>query len=135
MMYEFRCRQGHVTEEIFKISQRPPHIDCEVCGKRANHIISIWARTPGRWGDSTGYYDQSLGTYIENSQHKERVLADKGLVHASDFAPHHADQMIDNSVADKEQHDKNVTRYEASIAEHGDVGRAFAETFPAEEIL
>lgn len=135
MMYEFRCLQGHVTEDLFHHTRRPQSIKCEVCGTDARHILSLVAKTPGRWGDGRGYYDSALGTYINNAQHKDKVMADKGLVHESDMSSGFCDSKVQDSINDKKSHDLDMSRYRSSMDDHGDTGRALAETFPSEDTV
>lgn len=133
MMYEFKCRVGHVTEELFKHTERPDVVPCETCGFDARHILSLVANTPGRWGDGRGYYDSALGTHINNAQHKDKVMAEKGLVHESDLSSGFCDSKVQDSINEKKSHDLDMSRYQASVDKHGDMGRALAETFPSED--
>jgi len=61
------------------------------------------------------------------------VLADKGLVHESDMAGGFCDSKVQDSINEKKSHDQDMSRYQASMDNHGDMGRAFAETFPSED--
>ena len=136
MIYEYKCPDcKHITEVLCKLAERTESHPCEGCGIPAPIILSLPAFTPRLWGDSHGYYDGSLGTYVKNSQHRDKILDEKGLVAESDLPSGFADSKIQDSINDKKAHDKNVSRFETSMKDHGDVGRAFADTFPAEEIL
>ena len=42
------------------------------------------AKTASAWGDSAGYYDPGLGTYIQNDQHRRQVMAAQGVREVGD---------------------------------------------------
>lgn len=85
-LYEYHCGECNtVTEDIAKVDERKEAMPCDLCGEMAYFKVSMCARTAGRWGDSGGAFDVDLGCHINNSQHRERVMADKGMIHASDI--------------------------------------------------
>lgn len=40
MIYEFKCKSGHITEESLPISSSKKMTKCKVCGEDSERIIS-----------------------------------------------------------------------------------------------
>lgn len=38
---DYECPDGHITEHIFKIADKPKHTRCSKCGKQAKSIITV----------------------------------------------------------------------------------------------
>jgi hypothetical protein len=88
-LFLYRCVDpacDHDTEELFKADgERPLEWGCEECGDVAKLVPSVPARTASRWGDTNGGYDVDLGCVVENSTHRDRILKERNMAHASDF--------------------------------------------------
>jgi len=136
MMYEYRCPQGHVTEEIFSLKDRVDHVQCDLCNGIAGRIVSLPADTKAKWGDSHAYFDRGLGCEVKSSQHKDKILKERDLVPVSEMGSGYVESRMTSSVDEAKAHDKTVSKYNDNVKKFdGDQGRAIAETFPAHEIL
>jgi len=137
-LFDYICTEcSHTTEELFSVhEEKPTSIECEKCGKDAIFIFPMIARTSGRWGDSNAHFDSGLGTYVENSMHKEQILKERGLVSESDMGSHwHEDRAEGIKDADKKE-EQLYNTYNANIKKnHGDTMQASIETFPAHDII
>jgi putative FmdB family regulatory protein len=40
-MYEFKCKDGHITTELMSFHAAAKSIQCHACGKKAKRIISL----------------------------------------------------------------------------------------------
>lgn len=135
-LYPFVCESGHRTEDLFKVDACPNNVACEVCGLLATRTVSKIRFTPGRWGDSHGGWNKGLNCYVENDMHRDRIMAQRGLVHESELPSGAVESHVTDVVNDHEEHNRTASRYERNLKDAGgDVSMAIAETFPAEECL
>lgn len=75
ILYQYRCRDcEEVTDALREIEDRDNALTCE-CGGDTRKIISLYHVH----SDLEPYYDDNLGTFIEGKQHRQRVMADKGV--------------------------------------------------------
>lgn len=136
MMYEFLCDDGHWTEWLCKVAERPDVVVCEECGSPSWRQLSLCSKTPGKWGDSASYFSPSLGCEVRNSAHRDKILKQRGLVAESDMPKGFIDDKIQKQVDETAQHEKNVSSFKDNLKKHnGNKGLAFADTFPAKDIL
>lgn len=85
-LYDYYCTHGHKTEELFKQKiEAPQWIKCECCGSNARKAFPLIARTIHSWGDSYGYYDKGLNTYINNRKERETEMEKQGKVPLEDL--------------------------------------------------
>lgn len=138
-LYRYRCASGHSVEKLHKYAERPVEMTCPTCGARSCLDVAASfrpAKTAGKWGESAGRYDRGLGCYVRNSAERDAVMAARGWVAESDMPNGYADSVIQTGLNEKAEHERNMAKYEYHLKEHkGDAGAAWAETFPAEEIL
>jgi len=109
-IYEHRCPEGHITENLYK--NRPEIVSCR-CGKDAKIIPSLFARTPGLFGDCSmggvnGHYDASLGASYKNSMERDALMKAKGVVHLDDVG---GDSAIDDHFNRQRAKEKESTDY------------------------
>lgn len=123
-LYETRCPNGHITEDLYKT--RPETITCR-CGETSTIILSLNARTSGRWGDNgmgggvNGYYDKAMGASYHTSMERDALMAKKGFVHLDDIGGDDAvDRWFDNEKNKNAKTDKYLNHYEAVMKETGD---------------
>lgn len=85
-IYEYSCFKGHITEDLksYDDQSTPP---CEVCGDKTSKIVSLFARTPGFFGDNgiigssgvNGFYDRGLGRSYSSWSERSKIMKEKGL--------------------------------------------------------
>jgi putative FmdB family regulatory protein len=135
-LYEFACKKCRcVSTEIFKHSLVPSSISCFQCGHSATRKISLIASTPAKWGDSHGYYDHGLGTYVANEQSRQAEMKRQGLVEARDFGTHYIDDKLDQEVDEARAHQADVDKIDKLKADGFETGHAIAEVFNQERLL
>lgn len=84
-LFDYGCSScGHVHEAYIKVRPAPGVVTCPNCGEGAKRKVSMPAKTASAWGDSAGYYDRGLGTYIQNDQHRRQVMAAQGVREVGD---------------------------------------------------
>ena len=134
-LVEYKCRRcGLKSEELFRVNHVPGQITCG-CGGMAVRCMSLIAATPGRWGDSHGYFDMGLGKYVENSMDRDKKMRQAGLVHCGDFDKHYMDDRLEKEERDIHQHEADVaemTRLESTGLSRGE---ALANVYNQERIL
>ena len=134
-LYEYKCQRcNRRFEELYKVSEAPAILEC-MCGALADKAISLIANTAAKWGDSHGYYDRGLGAYVENSQHRERLMKAKGVVSMEDYGKNYAEDRLEKRQADYDQHEVDVANYKQYRALGQSKGEAMAEVYNADRIL
>jgi putative FmdB family regulatory protein len=130
-MYEMKCPSGHKHEVLRKAEHRDNPSVCPACGAHTKRQITAPAFTPFSWGDTRwDKYDHGLGTQIVSKKHRERIMAEKGLV---EDTVRDQQNRLDHAMAGHEDHEATMTRYRANLDKNnGDKGLAIAETFPVE---
>jgi putative FmdB family regulatory protein len=82
MLYDFECRIcGNKTEEYFKVDDRPKSLPCPSCGTR-NGMRQIFSSSYGismNGVPAGGYFDESLGTYVNSVAQKRRLMKEQGV--------------------------------------------------------
>ncbi len=90
-------------------------------------MVSVFANTPARWGDSHGYFDRGLGCYVANSMERDRIMKERNL------RPVSQTELLDNANAvsdEHDQHEKDIATFNAALEKTGDMAEAAAITFP-----
>jgi putative FmdB family regulatory protein len=88
-LYDFRCSQHGRFEDLVPASQ--DSLPCPKCSQPSRKMISMPARTSGRWGDCSGsggvngYYDKALGASYSNSMERDAIMKAKNLIHLEDL--------------------------------------------------
>jgi len=138
MMLDYKCPEcGWMDEELF-FSHETPHdaVKCPDCGGRAPRLMPVIADTKSMWGDSHGYYDRGLGTYITGTKHKDRVCRERGLVPMSSLDKHFYEDRTEREQAKLQKQDDLITAYQDNLVKYdGDSIRASTEAMPAIECL
>ena len=82
-LYEYECKEGHVSMILASIDDRPRTVSCDGCDGRATRIIS----RPTIFGSGEEYMDENLAEYgssegfvVKSRAHKRQRLKDLGLV-------------------------------------------------------
>lgn len=129
-IYEYMCYTCRVqSDRLVKFENKDIQY-CSVCDDRLKSLVTAPARTAGRWGDTGGGYDKSLGKHFNNSMEKEKWIKDNGLVSSSDIGGKGAvDDLVHKQIVDTDNHIKDVATYEYIKKETGSVERALAETY------
>lgn len=116
---EGRCAAcGYVEEHLVGVNEALPA--CR-CGGALRPLVSAWARTPGRWGDTNGGWNAGLGCYVENDVHRERICKERGLVMLDDIGSSTADSMLDR----RRREDEAVDKYTETFDKHKADGAGF----------
>jgi len=113
----------NVQEKFIKMSQVNDTFTCQ-CGTELKRLMSVPAKTAGKWGDQTGkwgvngFYDRGLGATYYTSAEREKIARAKGLVPLEDVG---GDSFIENRfVAEmniKAEQDKILQDYKNKVAE------------------
>ena len=133
-LYEYKCeecRQEYV--ELWSYAMAPTDMAC-LCGGRAARKISLIARTPNRWGDTNGYWDPGLGSWIANSQDRDRKMKEMGVVPLADYDKYYVEDRLEKEDAQMVQLEKDsqeVARLESEGVSRGD---AFAQVYSTERM-
>lgn len=69
-IFEYRCKNAHITERFTKHADRPPHVYCEICGELAELIMSVAKFNYLRMG-----IDPTMGTAADKwaKMHTDRL--------------------------------------------------------------
>jgi len=134
-MYEYKCKAcERRMQDLYKVSEAPYVLEC-MCGGVAERVVSLIARTANQWGDSHGYFDRGLGTYVENAQHRDRIMKKRGLVSLQDYDKHHGEDRLEARQAEFDQHERDMRDYKQYRELGRTQGEAMAEVFHADRIL
>ena len=81
-IYDYKCPDGHYSEDVKKMSECDDPIVCPECGKQAVRVYglqrSAWA--VDRFGERFPYYDRGLGMTLHSKNHRRQVIKEKGLI-------------------------------------------------------
>tara|TARA_R100001594_G_scaffold25476_2_gene49752 strand:+ start:3740 stop:4138 length:399 start_codon:yes stop_codon:yes gene_type:complete len=130
-VYDFKCKKCERQEEICRSFHEEDDVICDSCGSVMSQCVTLWAKTPGRWGDSMGYYDRGLGMHVDNYVHRDKIMKEKNLVPVSD----QEHQEYSHSVySEQKQHNKEVATFTETLKKTGDSAKAAAAAFPCNDI-
>lgn len=133
-----------IEEVLVKMDAEPPV--CKECGSERKFLISMPAKTSGRWGDNTGKYgvngcfDRGLGATYYNSMEREAICKAKGLIPLSDVG---GDNFVEKRLTEEAQikrdQDRILQSYHDKIAYYGGGDeakiKAIEEILPAKDCL
>ncbi len=146
-IHDYACFDCEKIEEKFiKMSQVNEAMSCSSCGKEMKRMMSLPAKTAGKWGDQTGkwgvngFYDRGLGATYYTSAEREKIARAKGLVPLEDVG---GDSFVENRFAAeksiREQQDKILQEYKNKVTEYGGSiqakVRAIEEVLPAKDCI
>lgn len=146
-IHDYACFECEKIEEKFiKMSQVNDVMSCSACGKEMKRMMSLPAKTSGKWGDQTGkwgvngFYDRGLGATYYTSAEREKIARSKGLVPLEDVG---GDSFIENRFSAerniREQQDKILQDYKDKVKEYGGSiqakVRAIEEVLPAKDCI
>jgi putative FmdB family regulatory protein len=146
-IHDYACFECEKIEEKFiKMSQVNDVMSCSTCGKEMKRMMSLPAKTSGKWGDQTGkwgvngFYDRGLGATYYTSAEREKIARSKGLVPLEDVG---GDSFIENRFSAerniREQQDKILQDYKDKVKEYGGSiqakVRAIEEVLPAKDCI
>ena len=126
-IYDYYCEPCNLNIQIFCEIEERHDQTCEKCKDFLNQMVSVFANTPGRWGESHGYFDRGLGCYVANSMERDKIMKEKNL------RPVSQNELVDHqSAVDNEhtQHNKDVEKFSSVLKETGDFAQATKQTFP-----
>jgi putative FmdB family regulatory protein len=79
-IYDYKCEDGHYTEDFQKMKDCDEPTVCSVCGKTAKRIFGRSAWAVDRFGERFPYFDRGLGMELRSKDHRRQVMKQKGLV-------------------------------------------------------
>mgnify|MGYP003151538156 FL=1 len=130
-LYDFACNDCEYEDEFFRSFNEEEPPQCDKCGATMYQKISLWANTPGRWGDSHGYFDRGLGTYVNNFAHRDKLMKEKGVQPVSN---QDMEEYSHDVYAENKQHHKDVTTYTDTLKKTNSHAEAAAAAFPCNDI-
>lgn len=135
-IYDYVCPSCKGKVERLVKWEAKNNQSCSTCNVIMNTLLPMPARTSGRWGDTGGGFDYSLGRHFNNSMEKEKYLRHHGLVASSDLAggKNFIDDQVHKQIVDTENHIKDTEDYTRIIKETGSVEKALAETFSVDKL-
>lgn len=134
-IYDYVCSTCGKEEERLVKYEAKNNVKCLTCNNLMGHKMPIPARTAGRWGDTGGGWDYSLGRHFNNSMEKEAYIKKHGLVSSSDAGgKSFVDDQVHKQIVAHEQHVKDVDDYTRLKKETGSVEKALAETFSVDKL-
>jgi len=134
-IYDYVCTTCNKEEERLVKYEAKNNVKCLTCDVVMSHKMPLPARTAGRWGDTGGGWDHSLGRHFNNSMEKEKYLRANGLVAASDVGGiGFVDDQVHKQIVDTDNHMKDVADYERLKKETGSIEKAIAETFSVDKL-
>ncbi len=134
-IYDYSCNVCKKKVDVLVKYDLKDNVNCSTCGELMLRHMPLPARTSGRWGDSGGGWDYSLGRHFNNSMEKEAYIKKHGLVAASDVGGvGFVDDQVHKQIVDTDNHLKDVADYERLKKETGSVEKALAETFSVDKL-
>tara|TARA_R110000824_G_scaffold62094_5_gene164659 strand:- start:22619 stop:23089 length:471 start_codon:yes stop_codon:yes gene_type:complete len=140
-LFDYACPDGHVEEHFISSSRKAPHqVPCNICIDEGPDVhwaikqVPSISRTANKWGDTNGYYSPNLGAYVSNSQERDRIMRSKGLVDLRDMDKHFFEDRMEKECSEYKEAEADSQEYKRRLADHGDAGRAAAETFSVEKM-
>ena len=140
-LFDYACPAGHVEEHYFPVGEvAPKQVPCNICVFEGPDVhwatkkLPLISRTANRWGDTNGYYSPNLQSYVNNSQERDRLMREKGLVDMRDMDRHFFDDRMEKECNQYKEEEADSQEYKRRLSEHGDAGRAAAETFSVEKM-
>lgn len=130
-VYDYKCDTCHKVEEHFMTFDEDDNVNCDSCGLKMKRAVTLWANTPSRWGDSHGYYDRGLGTYVKSFVHRDQIMKERNLRPVSD---QEIDEAQHETYKTHKQHEKDVSKFQSELAKHNDTTKAIDNTFATQEI-
>ena len=130
-IYDYHCKPCNIDIQVFCDVDERNSQRCEKCKGFISQMVSVFANTPARWGDSHGYFDRGLGCYVANSMERERIMKEKNL------RPVTQTELLDNSNAvhdEHDQHEKDIATFNAALEKTGNMTEAAAITFPQDRL-
>ena len=130
-IYDYTCRTCNITSEEFMTFDEEDNVKCESCGVQMKRCVTLWANTPSRWGDSHGYFDRGLGTYVKSNVHRDKIMKERNIRPVSE---QEIDEAQHESYSTHKQHEKDVVKFQSELAKHNDTTKAIDNTFATQEI-
>lgn len=133
--FDYKCDNDHVEEQLFLAGDETPRwVKCATCGENARRQLPLISRTANRWGETNGYYSPNLGAHVRNSQHRDQIMKEKGLVDLRDCDQHFVEDRIEKEMRQHDQHKKNVQEYHDHMSGGDSRGDALAKTFSVSKL-
>ena len=115
-LYEYKCQKCRsVYERLYSVKDAPRVDECA-------------------WGDTNGYYDPGLGSWVSNSQDRERKMKEMGVVPLADYGTHYIDDRLDKEDQQMIQQEKDSQEVRRLESEGVSRGEAFAQVYSTERM-
>tara|TARA_R100001594_G_scaffold149831_1_gene208793 strand:+ start:2553 stop:3026 length:474 start_codon:yes stop_codon:yes gene_type:complete len=125
-IYDYSCTPCNLHLQIWCEIDEMYDQKCENCNSPLQKMVSMFAKTPNRWGDSNGYFDRGLGCYVANSMERERIMKEKNLRPVSQ---EELDDLQHEEKVSHDKHEKDVATFTQKYKETKDFATAAAHTF------
>ena len=79
-IYDYKCEDGHSTEDYQTMANCDEPTVCSECGKMAKRIIGRSAWAVDRFGERFPYYDRGLGMELRSKAHRRQIIKERGLI-------------------------------------------------------
>ena len=139
-IYSYKCSRGHTHDELYKWPP-PESMKCgyvtstlSKCRCKSKRLVTMPAKTAGRWGDTSAKYIPAFGKELTTVQ-AEKEARRLGLVSEYDLPRHYIEDKLADQDADAALHLKTMSNFETVKKETGDASRAWAETFSTERMI
>lgn len=129
-LYEYNCRRSGRRVEVLRSYEERKLCPC---GCEAPRLISAPAKTALKWGDTAweGRYDRGLGTTYRSRDHRNQLMAERGLRECEPGEVEAEQRRVSREHA---EHEKNIQTYQRVLEDTGCTGMAMAQTFPNPEV-
>lgn len=131
-LYEYTCKRGHKHDELLKYPP-PEKVKCNQCRCNAYKVVSMPAKTAGRWGDTPAKFIPALGGAY-TTQQAEKVARERGLVSEHDLPKGFIEDKMNKEWNEAREHEKTMTKFKDLKTQHGDASRAWAEVYSVDEM-
>lgn len=79
-IYDYKCEDGHYSEDYQTMANCDEPTVCSECGKTAKRIIGRSAWAVDRFGERFPYYDRGLGMTLHSKNHRRQIIKERGLI-------------------------------------------------------
>lgn len=139
-IFEHRCTKCfEVKEDLYK-GDCPETVTCPKCGSEAKRKMSLYARTPGLFGDCglggtavNGVYDRGLGASYQNSRERDRLIAERGVIPLSDLGSYAIEDNLEKRKYEARAADAYNDTFDKTMAETNSIYTAHEKAMSAKE--
>ena len=79
-IYDYKCPEGHYSDDVKKMSESEEPIECPECGQEARRILGLSKWSVDRFGERFPYFDRGLGMELRSKNHRRQIIKERGLI-------------------------------------------------------